>query len=641
MFFGVLLLLALSAYYSSVSSKGEMATTTSATRMGHVVPGSSAFPDTDDESATEAIMKDEEVEKEEKQKKEEEEGKASEEEEETQAEEEDQEDGMKSLPEDVFPACDSEFTEIIPCHDRSLQHKMSMKINHEMMEHYERHCPPDEYRLRCLIPAPTGYKTTKKWPESRDSVWTANIPHTFLAQEKANQNWMEVDGDTIHFPGGGTHFPHGADAYIRQLAKMLGFENQDISGGGRIRTVFDVGCGVASFGAYLLPYDVVAMSLAPNDVHANQIQFALERGIPAALGVLGTMRLPFPSKSFDLAHCSRCRIDWWQRDGVLLLEIDRMLRPGGFYAWSSPPVYRDNEEETRNWATMTSLVGRMCWRMIAKEGQTVIWQKPMNNECYMERKKRVKPPMCDSSSSPDSVWGVKMTPCINPAPEGVAEGSPSKMVPWPKRLVTPPARLSEVGVTEEAFKQDTEAWNKRVGLYLKHLQMDPTSPGVRNVMDMNANLGGFAAALTAKELPVWVMNVVPSHVEPSTLRVIYDRGLLGTTTDWCESFSTYPRTYDLVHGAGIISDVMKHNCNVEDLLFEVDRILRPEGYVILRDSAEVIDNVVKLIPRYRWTMLSDPIDAPEDSISTESSEKIVFVKKYLWEAGSAGSSENK
>jgi SAM-dependent methyltransferase len=112
---------------------------------------------------------------------------------------------------------------------------------------------------------------------------------------------------------------------------MLNFPNGKLNNGGNIRNVLDVGCGVASFGAYLLSHDILAMSLAPNDVHENQIQFALERGIPATLGVLGTRRLPYPSRSFEMAHCSRCRIDWLQRDGVLLLEVDRVLRPGGYF----------------------------------------------------------------------------------------------------------------------------------------------------------------------------------------------------------------------------------------------------------------------------------------------------------------------
>lgn len=59
-----------------------------------------------------------------------------------------------------------------------------------------------------------------KWPKSRDEVWKANIPHTHLAHEKSDQNWMVVKGDKIVFPGGGTHFHYGADKYIASLANV-------------------------------------------------------------------------------------------------------------------------------------------------------------------------------------------------------------------------------------------------------------------------------------------------------------------------------------------------------------------------------------------------------------------------------------
>lgn len=67
---------------------------------------------------------------------------------------------------------------------------------------------------------------------------------------------------------------------------------------------------VASFGAYLLDKEVLTMSVAPRDSYKAQIQFALERGLPAFVGMLGTQRLPFPASSFDLIHCSRCRISF-------------------------------------------------------------------------------------------------------------------------------------------------------------------------------------------------------------------------------------------------------------------------------------------------------------------------------------------
>jgi hypothetical protein len=60
----------------------------------------------------------------------------------------------------------------------------------------------------------------------------------------------------------------------------------------------------------------------------------------------------------------------------------------------------------------------------------------------------------------------------------------------------------------------------------------------------------FAAAL--RDMKVWVMNVVTID-SPDTLPVIYERGLFGMYHDWCESFSTYPRSYDLVHADHLFS----------------------------------------------------------------------------------------
>jgi len=84
----------------------------------------------------------------------------------------------------------------------------------------------------------------------------------------------------------------------------------DIAWGNRSRVVLDVGCGVASFGGFLFEKDVLTMSFAPKDEHEAQVQFALERGIPAVSAVMGTQRLPFPGIAFDIVHCARCRVPW-------------------------------------------------------------------------------------------------------------------------------------------------------------------------------------------------------------------------------------------------------------------------------------------------------------------------------------------
>ncbi|XP_049404547.1 probable methyltransferase PMT7 [Solanum stenotomum] len=95
-------------------------------------------------------------------------------------------------------------------------------------------------------------------------------------------------------------------------------------------------------------------------------------------------------------------------------------------------------------------------------------------------------------------------------------------------------------------------------------------------MDMSASLGGFAVALNT--WPIWVMNVV-SVTMNNTLSAIYDRGLIGTFHDWCDPFPTYPRSYDLLHANNLLSHYKGRDegCLLEDIMLEMDRILRPQG----------------------------------------------------------------
>lgn len=137
-----------------------------------------------------------------------------------------------------FPPCDMSFSEYTPCQDRP----RGRKFSREMHKYRERHCPTKEEMLRCLIPAPPNYKSPFKWPESRDYAWFDNIPHKELSVEKSNQNWIQVKGDRFRFPGGGTMFMNGADAYIDDINKIIpNFTN------GTIRTAIDTGCGVSVY----------------------------------------------------------------------------------------------------------------------------------------------------------------------------------------------------------------------------------------------------------------------------------------------------------------------------------------------------------------------------------------------------------
>ncbi|KAL9326789.1 hypothetical protein ACSQ67_007434 [Phaseolus vulgaris] len=509
----------------------------------------------------------------------------------------------------VFKPCDVKYRDYTPCQEQD----RAMTFPRENMIYRERHCPAEEEKLRCLIPAPKGYTTPFPWPKSRDYAYYANVPYKSLTVEKAVQNWVQFQGNVFKFPGGGTMFPQGADAYIDELASVIPIAD------GSVRTALDTGCGVASWGAYLLKRNVLAMSFAPKDNHEAQVQFALERGVPAVIGVLGSIRLPYPSRAFDMAQCSRCLIPWTSNEGEYLMEVDRVLRPGGYWILSGPPINwktyyqtwkRSKEDLKAEQTKLEELAESLCWEKKYEKGDIAIWRKKINAESC----KRKSSNLCDLANADDVCrWG--------------------ELKKFPARLFAVPPRIAQgnvPGVTAKSYQEDNKLWKKHVNSYKRINQLIGTTR-YRNLMDMNAGLGGFAAALDSPKS--WVMNVVPTIAE-NTLGVVYERGLIGIYHDWCEGFSTYPRTYDLIHANGLFS-LYRGKCNLEDILLEMDRILRPEGAIIIRDEVDVLNKVKKIVGGMRWeAKMVDHEDGPLVP------EKILVAVKEYWVATTKKDSSN-
>ncbi|AQK80973.1 putative methyltransferase PMT27 [Zea mays] len=228
------------------------------------------------------------------------------------------------------------------------------------------------------------------------------------------------------------------------------------------------------------------------------------------------------------------------------------------------------------------------------------YRKPTSNECY-ESRRRQQPPMCADDDDADAAWYVRLNPCVHRVPTAPSERGARWPSEWPRRVRLPPYWLngSQAGVygrpAPEDFAVDYDHWRRVVdGSYLNGLGIDWSR--VRNVMDMRAAYGGFAAALWEKK--IWVMNVVNVDA-PDTLPVIFERGLLGIYHDWCESFSTYPRSYDLLHADHLFSKI-KDRCAVLPVVVEVDRIVRPGGSIVVRDEAGAVGEVEKLLRSLHW-----------------------------------------
>ncbi|KAL0447050.1 UNVERIFIED_CONTAM: putative methyltransferase PMT2 [Sesamum latifolium] len=460
----------------------------------------------------------------------------------------------------VYKPCHPRYTDYTPCQDQ----RRAMTFPRENMIYRERHCPSQEEKLHCLIPAPKGYVTPFPWPKSRDYVPYANAPYKSLTVEKAIQNWIQYEGNVFRFPGGGTQFPQGADKYIDQLASVIPIKN------GTVRTALDTGCGVASWGAYLWKRNVIAMSFAPRDSHEAQVQFALERGVPAVIGVLGTIKLPYPSRAFDMAHCSRCLIPWGINDGLYMREVDRVLRPGGYWVLSGPPINwkvnykawkRPMEELQEEQRKIEEVAKLLCWEKKGEIGEIAIWQKSMDTDSCRAAQENSGAAFCKSEDA-DDVWYKKMEPCITRNDIANSDDVPG-LKPFPERLYAVPPESLVVQFLEFLLR--------------------------------------------------------------STWRIIsYGKSM-------CEAFSTYPRTYDLIHANGVFS-LYKDKCDFEDILLEMDRILRPEGAVIFRDEVDVLVKVKKMIGGMRWdSKMMDHEDGPLVP------EKILVVVKQYWVGNSTSS----
>lgn len=114
--------------------------------------------------------------------------------------------------------------------------------------------------------------------------------------------------------------------------------------------------------------------------------------------------------------------------------------------------------------------------------------------------------------------------------EEIAGGELEK---WPKRLNAIPPRIIKGtvnGVTAEIFQENSKLWKRRMAYYKTVNNQLGQAGRYRNLLDMNAFLGGFAASIV--DDPVWVMNIVPVEAKVNTLGAIYERGLIGTYQSW-------------------------------------------------------------------------------------------------------------
>ncbi|KAK4351403.1 hypothetical protein RND71_030716 [Anisodus tanguticus] len=200
-------------------------------------------------------------------------------------------------------------------------------------------------------------------------------------------------------------------------------------------------------------------------------------------------------------------------------------------------------------------------------------------------------------------WYVDLKACITRLPD---EGYGANITTWPSRLHYPPERLQSIQLDayisrKELFRAESRYWKEIIESYVRVLHWKNFK--LKNVLDMRAAFGGFAAALIENQLDCWVLNVVPvsgllgvmgMFETKDNVRGIPNRkaldglraseikkaeqieNLAGLQFSRCEPFDTYPRTCDLLHAHGLFS-IERKRYTVTFLIFlQYDTVAPPQ-----------------------------------------------------------------
>ncbi|XP_078180001.1 S-adenosyl-L-methionine-dependent methyltransferases superfamily protein [Carex rostrata] len=473
--------------------------------------------------------------------------------------------------------------------------------------HHERSCPHTP--VMCLVSLPKGYREPLPWPERESKIWYNNVDHPKLSAYVKSHSWLKISGDHLVFPKEQSEFKGGANQYLDAIEEIV----PDLEWGKNIRIILDIGSVGASFSVALLEKNALALTLALANDQTDLAQVVLERGMPAILGSLGSRRLPFPSGVFDAIHCGDCNIAWHHNGGKLLLEMNRVLRPGGYFITSTKHGDIETEEG------MSKLLASISWIILAhntndeSEMGIRVYQRPASNDIYELRTSK-NPPFCKEDEKPDLAWYTPIPTCLHRVPAAIEERGSDWPEEWPNRLEAFPDWLGDL---QGRLHADQGHWRTVVERsYLNGMGIDWST--IRNVMDMKAIYGGFAAALASQK--VWVMNVVPAHA-PNTLPIIFERGLFGVYHDWCEPFNTHPRSYDLLHADHLFSRLKNRCKHPIVIVVEMDRILRPGGWAIIRDKLEILNPLENILKSLLWEI---PMTYGKDK------EGIIVARKTTW-----------
>ena len=95
-----------------------------------------------------------------------------------------------------------------------------------------------------------------------------------------------------------------------------------------------------------------------------------------------------------------------------MMEVDRVLRPGGYWVLSGPPInwkvnykawQRPKEELEEEQRKIEDIAKLLCWEKKSEKGEIAIWQKTVDSESCHSRQEDSSANFCESTDA-DDVW---------------------------------------------------------------------------------------------------------------------------------------------------------------------------------------------------------------------------------------------
>lgn len=95
-----------------------------------------------------------------------------------------------------------------------------------------------------------------------------------------------------------------------------------------------------------------------------------------------------------------------------MIEVDRILRPGGYWILSGPPIRwrkywrgwaRTRDDLNAEQMQIENVTKSLCWKKLVEKDDIAIWQKPIN---HYKCKNIKNPPFCSAQQDPDRAWFV-------------------------------------------------------------------------------------------------------------------------------------------------------------------------------------------------------------------------------------------